>query len=132
MTPDLPVPPARRRLLVAFLVALGLTVLLGPAAATHRVDQRFTVWGQVTNADGAPVVDQGVDIIVADGFRVQRVRTNADGWYRKVLAVTEADLGKVFDVRMGRQRVHVKVEFNPHDRDSERGKRVDFVIGDGE
>ena len=124
-----PLPfPARSRVLPGILLSLLLALLLGPASATHRVDQRFTVWGLVTDADGEPVADQRVDIIVADGFRMQRVRTDAEGWYRKVLAVTDADRGKVFDVRVDGQRVQVQVDFDPQDHETERGQRVDFEL----
>ena len=133
MHAEMPAPRSpQRRLLAVFLLSLGLTLLAAPALATHRVDQRFTVWGQVTDANGAPVADHRVRIIVADGFSVEQVRTNADGWYRKVLAVSDADLGKVFDVQVGLEKVRVKVEFDPGDRETERGSRVDFTLPEGQ
>lgn len=122
-------PGTLGRLLSASVLSLAMALLLAaPVSATHRVDQRFTVWGQVTDAAGNPVDEQRVDIIVADGYSIQRVRTNVEGWYRKVLAVTDADRGKVFDVRLGQQRKQVKVEFDPEDHDTERGQRVDFTL----
>lgn len=118
----------RRWLAGAFLLAATLVLFTVQAAATHLVDQRFTVWGQVTDADGKPVPDKRVAIIVAEGYSIERVSTNADGWYRKVLAVSDKDRGKVFDVRLGERKVQVTVEFDPEDHETERGERVDFIL----
>ena len=113
-----------RRLLLS-LALLGLCV---PAVAMHGVDHRFTVWGEITFEDGTPAVGTAVHVIVAAGTLRNRVNVDADGWYRKVLVVVDADLGKVFDIKVGRQVRRVEVAFDPTDTTTERGQRVDFVI----
>ena len=114
--------------LTATVLCLMVLLASATASATHRVDERFTVWGRVTDADGAPVAGQRVDVIVAAGKQSARLRTDAEGWYRKVLAVDNDGLGKVFDVQVARQVRHVKVQFDPDDHVKERGTRVDFVV----
>lgn len=120
--------PFPRRLLAAALACLALLLTGAPAEATHRIDQRFTVWGKVTYSDDAPVPDQTVLVVVANGRDAVRLKTDAEGWYRKVLSVDNSALGKVFDVKVRNMIEHVNVDFDPEDVHTERGKRVDFVI----
>ncbi len=120
--------PAWRRRVIVVLAIAALLAVAAPAEATHRVDERFTVWGKITYTDGAPVPDQTVLVVVAAGRDAVRVRSDAEGWYRKVLAVGNADRGKVFDVKVRDMVTHITVEFDPLDVKTERGKRADFVI----
>ncbi len=119
---------ASPRFVTAVFAALAFSLAAIPAAATHRVDQRFTVWGQVTYSDGTPAPGESVVVVVAAGRDAVRLRSDAEGWYRKVLAVENHDRGKVFDVRVRDLTEHVVVEFDAADVTTERGKRVDFVI----
>ncbi len=100
----------------------------GSALATHEIDHRYVVWGEVLKKDGSPAVGETITFTVADGTPIGTVETNKRGRYRVVLHVHDEDLGKVFDMTVRGVKTEVRIEFDPEDKVTERGQRVDFTI----
>lgn len=98
------------------------------AFATHEIDHRFIVWGEVLTSDGQPVSGETITFTVANDIPIGSVDTDERGRYRVVLHVHDEDLGKVFDMTVRSVKTKVKIEFDPADKVTERGKRVDFTI----
>ncbi len=114
------------RAIAGAIVIIGFG--LSTAHATHEANHRFTVVGTVTYEDGAPVPREKVAILGGDETELGSVRTDAQGLYRTVLHLHDPDLGKVFDLKVQDQKKKVRVQFDPDDKTTERGVRVDFVL----
>lgn len=100
-----------------------------PALATHEMDHRFTVWGEVLGSDGQPVSGETIIFTVTGDTPIGSVVTDDRGRYRVVLHVHDQDLGKVFDMIVRGTRTTVEIQFDPADTTTERGRRVDFTVG---
>lgn len=111
------------------LLILAAAMLFSTAAiATHEIDHRFAVWGEVLYQDGTPIANETIELTVRDGDSIGSVTTNEDGRYHVVLHVHDQDRGKVFDMTVMGVTTKVRIEFDPRDKQTERGKRVDFTI----
>lgn len=111
--------------------AVGISILalsMAPAQATHKVDHRYTVWGEIKYEDGTPAVDITVSLLIKDGAPLGEVRTNEQGRYRILLHVHNEDVYKVFDMRVNNVTRKVRLLFNPNDRETERGQRIDLIV----
>lgn len=121
--------PGIRRLVPGVIAGFLLIVLDStPGFATHEIDHRFIVWGQVLTSDGEPVSGETISFTVAHDTPIGSVVTDEQGRYRVVLHVHDQDLGKVFDMTVKGVKTKVKIEFDPEDKVTERGKRMDFTI----
>jgi hypothetical protein len=110
-------------------IGISMVALWGaPAHATHKVDHRYTVWGEIKYEDGTPAVGVAVRLLVKDGEPMGEVLTNEEGRYRVLLHVHNEDVYKVFDMRVNNVTRKVRLLFNPNDRVTERGQRVDLVV----
>ena len=119
--------PCPRRIAAAIGIALAL--LLAPSAnATHKVEHRYTVWGEIKYEDGTPAAEILVALLVKGGASMGEVKTDYRGRYRVLLHVHNEDVYKVFDMRVNNVTRKVRVLFNPNDRQTDRGQRVDLVI----
>ena len=121
-------PRITRLVLCAIAGMLAILFALTPAVATHEIDHRFIVWGEVLTSDGKPVPGETIEFTVGDNTPIGSVLTDERGRYRVVLHVHDQDLGKVFDMTVKGVKTEVKIEFDPADKVTERGKRVDFTI----
>lgn len=121
---------ATRRVLAA-LVVVGALIFAGPAAATHKIDHRYTVWGEITYDDGTPAAGVTIKLFVKDGVPLGETKTDPQGRYRVLLHVHNEDLYKVFDMQVNEVKRKVRILFSPADRQTERGQRIDLSIGRG-
>jgi hypothetical protein len=113
------------------IAGLGFVVLLLGAAsanATHKTEHRYTVWGEIRYEDGTPAADIAVRLLVKGGQPLGSVQTDNNGRYRILLHVHNPDLNKVFDMRVNNVMRKVRLLFNPNDRETERGQRVDLIV----
>ena len=114
---------------VLTVLALLAALALSPSAgATHKIDHRYTVWGEITYADGAPASGVTIKLSVKDGAVLGETKTDERGRYRVLLHVHNEDLYKVFDMQVADVKRKVRILFNPADRSTERGQRVDLSI----
>jgi len=111
-------------------IAFVASILLfsTPALATHEIDHRFIVWGEVLTSDGQAVAGETISFTVSNDTPIGSAVTNEQGRYRAVLHVHDEDLNKVFDMTVRGVKTQVKIEFDPADKVTERDKRVDFTI----
>ncbi len=117
--------PAR----IAAAIGLALALLIAPSAnATHKTDHRFTVWGEIKYEDDSPAAELVVQLMVKDGEPMGEVKTDYRGRYRILLHVHSEDVYKVFDMRVNNVTRKVRLLFNPNDRQTERGQRIDLVV----
>jgi hypothetical protein len=114
-------------------IAAGFAVLLAMlwaplANATHKIDHRYTVWGEIQYEEGEPAADNKLHLMVKNGAPMGEVNTDAKGRYRILLHVHNEDVYKVFDMRANNVTRKVRLLFSPNDRQTERGQRVDLVV----
>lgn len=119
--------------LALFLTRLGTGVFLGAvlattANATHEVYHRYIVWGEVLFEDGTPLANETIHLTVKGGTPMGTLDTDEKGRYRLVLHVHDPDVNKVFDMTVRDVTQKVRLEFDPEDHESERGKQLDFTI----
>jgi hypothetical protein len=76
----------------------------------------------------APAAEITVRLLVKDGAPMGEVKTDQQGHYRILLHVHNEDVYKVFDMRVNNVTRKVRLLFNPNDRQTERGQRVDLVV----
>ncbi len=112
----------------AIAVVASILLFSTPALATHEIDHRFIVWGEVLTSDGQAVSGETISFTVSNDAPIGSVVTDEQGHYRVVLHVHDEDLGKVFDMTVRGVKTKVKIEFDPTNKVTERGKRVDFTI----
>jgi hypothetical protein len=112
--------------LIAGLIPLAF--ILAPALATHEIDHRFIVQGEVVTSDGQPVSGETISFTVSNDTPIGSVVSDEHGRYRVVMHVHDEDIGKVFDIVVRGIKKKVKIEFDPENKVTERGKRVDFTI----
>ncbi|GMQ75655.1 MAG: hypothetical protein BMS9Abin01_0909 [Gammaproteobacteria bacterium] len=98
------------------------------ANAAHKIDHRYTVWGEIKYEDDTPAAEVVLKLTVKDGKPVGEVKTDYRGRYSLVLHVHSPDVYKVFDMRVNNVTRKVRLLFSPNDRQTERGQRVDLVI----
>jgi len=111
------------------VIGFALVLLWAQSAnASHKIDHRYTVWGEIKYEDDAPAAEVVVQLMVKDGQPIGEVKTDYRGRYRVVLHVHNQDVYKVFDMRVNNVTRKVRVLFNRNDRQSERGQRVDLVV----
>lgn len=111
--------------------AAGIVLILAsatPANATHKTDHRYTVWGAIKYEDGTPAAEITVRLLIEDGASMGEVSTDAQGRFRILLHVHNEDVYKVFDMHVNNVTRKVRLLFNPNDRETERGQRVDLVV----
>ena len=114
---------------MAVAIGLALALLIAPSVnASHKADHRFTVWGEIKYEDDTPAAELVVQLMVEDGAPMGEVKTDYRGRYRIVLHVHGEDVYKVFDMRVNNVTRKVRLLFNPNDRQTERGQRIDLVV----
>jgi hypothetical protein len=114
---------------MAVAIGLALALLIAPSAnAAHKTDHRFTVWGEIKYEDDTPAAELVVQLMVKDGVPMGEVKTDIRGRYRIVLHVHSEDVYKVFDMRVNNVTRKVRLLFNPGDRQTERGQRIDLLV----
>jgi hypothetical protein len=123
-----PLSRARHRGIAAVVAVAAMLLGASPANATHKVDHRYTVWGEITYEDGEPAADIRVQLMVKNGEPMGEVNTDEKGRYRILLHVHNEDVYKVFDMRVNNVTRKVRLLFSPNDRQTERGQRVDLVV----
>lgn len=120
-----------RTCLRGIAAGVGISLILlgaAPANATHKTDHRYTVWGEIKYEDDTPAADITVKLLVKGGAPMGEVNTDKQGRYRILLHVHNEDVYKVFDMRVNNVVRKVRILFNPNDRQTERGQRVDLVV----
>ena len=112
-----------------FVMGFAL-LLLGArsASATHEVDHRYTVWGEIQYEDNTPAAEVVIQLLVKGGEVLGEVKTDRNGRYRIAMHLHNEDLYKVFDMRANNVTRKVRILFNANDRKTERGQRVDLII----
>ena len=117
--------PGRTIAVIGFALML---VYAQSANASHKIDHRYTVWGEIIYEDDTPAAEVVVQLMVKGAEPIGEVETDYRGRYRVVLHVHNQDVYKVFDMRVNDVTRKVRVLFNRNDRQTERGQRVDLVI----
>ncbi len=113
------------------VVVMGFALLLlgaQPAGASHEVDHRYTVWGEIRYEDNTPAAQVLIQLLIKDGEAAGEVKTDHQGRYRISLHLHNEDLYKVFDMRVNDVTRKVRILFNANDRQTERGQRVDLTV----
>lgn len=98
------------------------------ASATHETHHRYTVWGEIKYEDDTPAAGELIQLLVGKGEVIGEVKSDARGRYRVVMHLHNEDVYKVFDMRVNDVTRKVRILFNPNDRQTERGQRVDLVV----
>jgi len=118
-----------RRALNAVLPAIAvLVVCVQTADATHLVDHRYTVWGEIRYEDNTPAANIPVELLIKDGAPLGAVQTDEQGRYKIVLHVHDQDVYKIFDMRVNNVTRKVRLLFNPEDNKTERGQKIDLIV----
>ncbi len=114
---------------MAVAIGLALALLTAPSAnATHETDHRYTVWGEIKYEDDTPAAEVVIQLLLKGGKPLGEVETDDRGRYRMLLHVHNDDVYKVFDMVVNNVTRKVRILFDPNDRQTERGQRVDLVV----
>ena len=97
------------------------------ALATYEIDHRFIVWGEAVSTDGQPVPGETIYFAVGSDSPIGSVVTDKHGGYRVLMHLHDADLGRAFDMTVRGIKEEVKIEIDPADEVTERGKAMDFA-----
>jgi hypothetical protein len=111
------------------LFVVTVLLLTSSVEATHEVDHRYVVLGNVRDRTGQPVARSQVRVVrVKTGFPYQ-AETDGDGFYLLVVHLHNEDLLDPLQVAAGPTAIRIQARFNPLDMQSHRGTRVDFAEG---
>ena len=75
-----------------------------------------------------PVSAVRVALTVADIKLIQVASTDSSGRYVLLVDADDSALGRSFTLTVGDQSKVIQLLFNPSDRNSNRGQRVDFIL----
>ncbi len=104
-----------------------LAALSTPSMATHDVDHRYVITGHVRDAQGAPLANTRVEVTLLGGQPAGEGLTDANGRYSIVLHVHNDSIGRRYWVTANGVTHSGEFDFNPGDRTTERGHRIDFA-----
>ncbi len=96
--------------------------------ATHRVEHRYTIYGQAVDESRAPVVNAVVVVSGFGGRPMGKTTTDANGQYSVLLHVHDQGLGASFWVTVRGVTQSGKVTFDIADRVTDRTRRLDFTV----
>lgn len=119
-------PPRRARRLFG-LAAVALVAFGGSAEATHEVDHRYVVLGYVRDGAGRPSAGVTVRGVREKTGLVYFAETDAEGFYVAIVHLHGEDVGEALRITAGEAGLRVQARFDPGDRRSHRGTRVDFA-----
>ena len=118
--------------MTSLMTAVGLMLLCAlwtahDVSAEHTMDHRYTIWGYVKDADGAPL--KGTLVAVTDGreTRLGVARSGANGRYSIRLHLHNSDIGRLLGVEANNVSRQFRVTFSPNNITSVRTHRVDFL-----
>lgn len=123
----------RKQLVIRHVVAVAIVLVagLGPLAhATHGVEHRYTIFGQVVDKNGAPVGNSSIRITGLGGKPLGNATTAADGQYSVLLHVHDRELGKAFWVTANGLTKGGTISFDIADRKTDRTHRLDFNLSE--
>ena len=109
------------------LVAVVLTA--APAGAEHEVYYRYTLIGYVKDAAGAPVRDQGLEVIRDKTGFSYLARTDETGMYLLITRLGDESAGESLTLQYGGASMRLVARFDPANHTEERGTRVDVEAG---
>jgi len=109
------------------LVTLVLTAV--PVAAEHEVYYRYTVIGYVKDAAGAPLRDQGLEVIRDKTGFSYLARTDETGMYLLITRLGDESAGEMLTLQYGGVSLKLVARFDPANHTEERGTRVDVEAG---
>ena len=110
------------------LLAL-LAIAAAPAMAEHEVYYRFTVLGYVKDAAGAPVRDQGLEIIRDKTSFSYLARTDETGMFVFITRLGDESVGESLTLQYAGLSLKLIARFDPANHTEERGTRVDVEAG---
>ncbi|MFQ5780698.1 MAG: carboxypeptidase-like regulatory domain-containing protein [Nitrospiria bacterium] len=93
--------------------------------ATHEADHRFTVSGYVRDETGSPL-SGAVVLLEHKGGVKKNAKTDRRGYYEALFHLHNDNLGDEILITVGDVVKKVAVAFDPDDRFSDRGGRIDF------
>ncbi len=114
--------------ILRFSIFFCLLFAAGKSYATHEVDHRYTIYGQVSYEDGSAATGIPVLLMGANDTVLTEIETDNFGRFKIVLHVHNEDLGRNFDIVAADQRRKASIEFDPNDATTEREQHFDFTI----
>lgn len=121
-------PSLRRAQNTVLLAFAGLALCMQSAGATHLPNHRYTVWGEIRYEDNTPAAHITIVMLIKDGQTLGEVQTDEQGKYRILLHVHDQDVYKIFDMRVNNVTRKVRLLFDPNDKKTERGQRIDLIV----
>lgn len=112
----------------ASVVALTLS-LATAVEATHEVNHRYVVLGDVRDATGHPLARTVVRVVREKTGLAHEARTDSDGFYLVILHLHDEDVLEPLRVTAGRATLRVEARFSPLDPRTPRGTKVDVIDG---
>lgn len=115
---------------VASGVVPVVTLLLAAVVdATHDVDHRYVVLGYVRDEQGRPVEQKRVSVLREKTGFSNRAETDTEGFCVLIVHLHDEDVLEWLQVTAGPVTIRIDARFNPLNRESPRGTRVDFRGG---
>jgi len=109
-----------------FLVLGSLITFTVASQATHEVDHRYKIFGQVQKTDGAPAAKATVKLTGIGGRPIGETVTDESGNYEFSLHVHNQQLGTRFWVTVNKMTREGAFTFEPSDKTTERIHRIDL------
>lgn len=113
-------------LVYCLLFTINCSLFTVSAWATHENDHRYKVYGEVRDNTGKPTPDVKVMITLTRVDEGNTVFTDKNGHYETILHIHSENLGDEIIVNAKDESKKIRAEFDPNDKSTERGSRVDF------
>ena len=110
-------------------VVLVATLLVPTAEATHQMDHRYLVLGYIHDGAGRPLPGIEVRGVRRKTGLAYQAETDAGGFYLLVFHLHDEDESDSLEITAGPAAIRIRARFDPRDRKSHRGTRVDFRGG---
>lgn len=109
-----------------FLVLGSLIGFAVGSQATHEVDHRYKIFGQIQNSDGSPAANANVKLTALGGRPIGEAVTDQAGNYEFSLHVHNEQLGTRFWVSANKMTREGAFTFDPSNKITERIHRIDL------
>jgi hypothetical protein len=113
----------------ALLALAALVLTAASARAEHEIFYRYTVIGYVRNAAGAPLRDEGLEVVRDKTGFSYLARTDESGMFLFITRLGDESVGESLTLKYGAASVPLVVRFDPANHTEERGTRVDVEGG---
>ncbi len=110
---------------IILVAGFGL-VMFNSAQAAHEADHRYEVMGYVLDEQEKPKA--GASVVIRLNNKVMATgKTSSGGYFSMLVHLHDSHFGQMLDIRSGKSRGRVRINFTRGDKSARRVHHVNFI-----